>query len=237
MKKTIAIFAGMPQEICSEGTEAWWDKPWHTASYKAPVKERVWVRYQGIEGDGQADRRVHGGADKALCVYPSEHYSFWQTTLGLPDFSLGAFGENLALSGLTEADACVGDVYALGETLVEVSQPRQPCWKLARRWRIKDLPLQVDRSGFTGFYFRVLRHGHIGEGDSLTLEQRPFPQWSITRCNDVMSREEGGSEAAEALSECPALAASWRDELFARARKSAPAASAARVQSRLSGPQ
>jgi MOSC domain-containing protein YiiM len=223
-----ALFLGRAQEIASTGTESWWDKPWSTGFYKQRQSAESWLGYEGLRGDEQADRRVHGGVDKAVCVYPGEHYPDWRAALRLPDLPLGAFGENFTTLGLLESTVCIGDVFSLGEARVQVSQPRQPCWKLARRWRIKDLTLQVERTGRTGFYFRVLHHGAFRAGDRLALLERPCPEWTIQRCNEVIHHEKDDLATARALAECRFLSATWKDSLWARATKPAKASVAAR---------
>jgi MOSC domain-containing protein YiiM len=219
MSQVAAVFFGAARKIPDTGTGAWWDKPWETGFLKEARPGRCWLGYEGFRGDEQSDRRFHGGADKAVCVYPGEHYGYWQRELGQREIGPGAFGENLTVSDLREDQVCVGDVLRAGEALVQVSQPRQPCWKLARRWRVKDLALQVERTGFTGYYLRVLRHGWVSAGDTVVREERPFPQWSIEECNQVMHHRKKDRAAALALSECPALSASWKDSLFARGNR------------------
>lgn len=214
-----ALNIGHAQEITPEGSGEWWDKGWQTGFYKEPQNAPCWLGYEGFRGDEQADRRHHGGVDKAVCVYPAQHYACWRDLLSLDELPHGAFGENLTVSGLAEEDFCIGDVFSLGEALVQVSQPRQPCWKLARRWRVKDLTARVEQTGFTGFYFRVLHHGYVSTGDKLALQQRLFPQWTIARCNQIMHHQKGDADAARALSECPLLSASWKDGLWARAQR------------------
>lgn len=217
-------------EIAAGGTDAWWDKPWTTSFYKQAVTHPLWLGYEGLRGDQQADRRYHGGADKAVCVYPLEHYADWRASLGLPEMSPGAFGENFTTTGLVEAGVCIGDVFAVGrgDALVQISQPRQPCWKLARRWRVKDLTAQVERTGRTGFYFRVLQHGEVGAGDAFTLLERPFPQWTVGLANELMHHRRDDHAAAQALASCPALSASWKDSLWSRAQTTAAVQEAAR---------
>ena len=206
------------QDIAATGTDEWWDKPWRTSFHKQPAIGSLWLGYEGFREDEQADRRVHGGVDRAVCVYAAEHYPGWRSTLGLPDLPHGAFGENLTTQGLVESGLCIGDVFTLGEARVQVSQPRQPCWKLARRWRIKDLTAQVERTGLTGWYFRVLQHGMVSAEDSLALVDRPCPEWTIERCNEVMYRRKDDPAAARELAGCALLAGSWKDELWSRAR-------------------
>lgn len=218
-----ALHLGSAREIACTGSEEWWDKPWTTGFIKTPQAGACWLGYEGFKGDEQADRRHHGGVDKAVCVYPAEHYLHWRTTLRLPELGYGAFGENLTTSGCTEAHVCIGDVFSLGEALVQVSQPRQPCWKLARRWRVKDLTAQVERNGFTGYYFRVLRHGWVKVGDQATLLEHTFPQWTVARCNEIMHHQKQDSQSAAQLADCSALSASWKDSLWARAQHNAKA--------------
>lgn len=216
-----SLLLGHAREITPVGSGEWWDKDWQTGFYKEPQSAPCWLGYEGFRGDEQADRRFHGGVDKAVCVYPEEHYAYWREILPLDELPHGAFGENLTVSGLVEKAVCVGDLFRLGGALVQVSQPRQPCWKLARRWRIKDLTAQVEQTGFTGFYFRVMHHGQVSAGDELILQQRPFPQWTIARCNEIMHHQKGDAGPALALSECPLLSASWKDGLWARAQRAA----------------
>lgn len=226
-----ALFLGSAQDVSASGTGAWWDKPWRTGYYKQPQGGACWLGYEGFRGDEQADRRYHGGVDKAVCVYPVEHYVHWRQQNELQNLPHGAFGENLAASGLLEAEVCIGDVFALGSARVQVSQPRQPCWKLARRWRVKDLTAQVEQTGFTGFYFRVLQHGSITTGDAFMLLERPCPQWTIQRCNELMHHDQGNHDAARALAECPQLSGSWKDSLWARVQATAHRRSAnARIE-------
>ncbi|WP_052572879.1 MOSC domain-containing protein [Haloferula sp. BvORR071] len=219
--KVLALHIGRALHIESTSTGEWWDKPWDTGFYKQPQTGPCWLGYEGFRSDEQADRRYHGGSEKAVCVYPAEHYPYWREALEYPDLPHGAFGENLTIEGLPETEICIGDRFSLGEAVVQVSQPRQPCWKLARRWQVKDLPLQVERTGFTGYYFRVLHHGHVRPGDTLELTQRPFFEWTIARCNEVMHHGKGGPGAARALAECPLLSSSWKDGLWMRAEKMA----------------
>lgn len=192
------------------------DRPWNTGFRKRAQTGPVWLGYQGFRGDEQADRRNHGGVDKAVCVYPARHYAAWCEELGLPGFGPGAFGENLTLGGIDEDAACVGDVFRIGSARVQVSQPRQPCWKLGRIHGVPDLAARVERNGRTGFYFRVLEHGAVSEGDLLELLERPFPDWTIRRCNEVKHHRKDAVDEARALASVPPLSGSWKDSLWSR---------------------
>src|SRR5688572_24480431 len=140
-------------------------EPWTSGIYKSPVHGRVALSLTNLAGDGQADLRVHGGPDKAVCVYAAEHYSSWREELGVEDCGPGWFGENFSVEGQSEKDAAVGDTYRIGTALVQISQPRAPCWKLGRRWNRPDMPKLVVQSGRTGWYLRVLEPGEVECGD------------------------------------------------------------------------
>ena len=213
-----SLHIGVPEALGVEGAAAWYDEPWTTAIFKRRVDGAVSVGPLGLAGDSQADTRVHGGRDKAICVYPAVHYPAWQRELGREDFADGAFGENLTVTGLSEPTVCIGDVYVIGTgveaVLAQVSQPRQPCWKLARKWQLKDLTARAVANGRTGWYFRVLRSGTIRPGDHLRLEERPHPTWTISAANLVMHHRVGDTHALASLD---ALSESWKKTLASRA--------------------
>jgi MOSC domain-containing protein YiiM len=216
--KLLALHRGPAADIATTGSDAWWDKPWRTGFCKQPYPGPLHLGPTGLEGDEQADLVNHGGPDKAVCVYPDEHYTHWRTTLNLPDLPHGAFGENFTTFGRAESDVCIGDVFEFADgTLVQVSQPRQPCWKLARRWRVKDLAAQVERTCRTGWYFRVLVPGPVSAGETLTHRERPHPEWHVSLANEVMHHRKDDRAAAAKLAACPALSESWRRTLSARA--------------------
>jgi MOSC domain-containing protein YiiM len=145
------ILIGKPQAFGQKDAAHPMDREWESGIVKHAVTGKIWAGKTNLEGDGQADLKHHGGLEKAIFVYPASHYDYWQKTLQKPDFMMGAFGENLAVQHLTEDEICIGDVYQVGEAIVQVSQPRQPCWKPARRWKMKDLALQVQQQGMAGW--------------------------------------------------------------------------------------
>jgi len=188
-------------------------RPWRSAIWKQPVLVPLDLGWQGLAGDQQANRRVHGGPDKAVCVYSLDHAAWWRETLGAPEWGPGAVGENFTVTGQTETSVCLGDIYEVGSALVQVSQPRSPCRTLARRWERPDLPKRVVQSGRSGWYLRVLREGRVETGTALMLVERPFPDWTIARVNDVSyGLVPGiGEDDLRALAEVPVLAAAWHD--------------------------
>ena len=215
--KLLSIQVGRPQTLGHASAADWPDRSWTTGFFKVPVAGPVWLGREGLAGDGQADLRNHGGPDKAVNVYPAEHYPHWAKEIGVTELPRPAFGENFTTAGLLENEVCIGDVIAVGTTLVQLSQPRQPCWKLSRRWRVRDLALRVQQSGRTGWYFRVLREGEVEGGQSLTLLERPHPEWTVAAANEVMHGRQHDRAAAAALASCPALAITWRESLGRRA--------------------
>lgn len=149
---------------------------------------RIWCGEEGLAGDEQGDRLFHGGPDKAVHHYPGEHYAFWQARLGARELwsRPGAFGENISTRTFTEHEVCIGDRFSLGDVLLEVSQARQPCWRLNLRFAHADMSRWVQQSGKTGWYYRVLQSGWVAAGDELILQARPTPQWPLSRILDVL---------------------------------------------------
>jgi MOSC domain-containing protein YiiM len=225
----LSIQVGLPKSLGVTGAPDPMDRPWSTGFFKEPIQGEVWLGSTNLAGDGQADLKYHGGVEKAVLAYAAEHYPSWQARLKLPDLSYGAFGENFTVADQTESSVCIGDIYDIGEAQVQVSQPRQPCWKLSRRWRIRDLALQVQRTGQTGWYFRVLNEGAVEAGMELVLRDRPFPHWTITRANQIMHHNLNNREAAAELANCPLLASNWQRTLLNRAARNSNPDSAPRL--------
>ena len=172
---------------------------------------KVHCRTLGLVGDEQGDLRVHGGPDKAVHHYPSEHYDAWRAEMGPHTLleSPAAFGENLHSSGLTEADVCLGDRFRVGDVLLEVSQARQPCWKLNERFGRRDMAAQVQRTGRTGWYYRVLEEGELWAGADMLLQARPYPEWSLARLLDILYRPSLDAAELRAARALP-LPANWQ---------------------------
>lgn len=183
---------------------------------KRAVEGPVRIGPEGLAGDEQGDRRVHGGPDKAIHHYPRDHYASWQGEVGAHALlqAAGAFGENISTSGITEADVCLGDRLRLGSALVEVSQARQPCWKLSDRFGIADMARRVQDSGRSGWYYRVLETGTVQAGDTLVLVDRPHPHWPLPRLSELLYRRTLDRDELHGALALP-LVPSWR-KLFER---------------------
>lgn len=158
----------------------------------------------GLENDEQGDTRNHGGPEKALHHYAADNYAWLKANLPSPasDRCLpGAFGENLVSKGITERDVCVGDIFQLGGAVIEVSQPRQPCWRLNQRFGISDMSHRLQNSLRTGWYYRVLQPGQISVNDVLHLQERPSPEWTLHRILELLYKDTLNQEALTVLSE------------------------------------
>jgi MOSC domain-containing protein YiiM len=212
--RLVRILVGKPRDLGGDGAPTW-----RSGICKEPVDGPVWLGKTNLSGDGQADLKHHGGSDKAVLAYAEAHYPRWQKELGLPRFFHGATGENFVIAHQTEESVCIGDTYRIGKAVVQVSQPRQPCWKPARRWNVPDLALRMQNTGRTGWYFRVLEEGAVETGTEVILLDRPYPQWTIARCNEIMYRRREDRESAMQLAACPSLSESWVRTLLKRAEE------------------
>lgn len=180
---------------------------------KTPAEGERWLGATGLQGDAQADLRIHGGVEKAVHHYPREHYAHWAARSRRADLleRPGAFGENISTTGWNESNVCIGDVVRLGDALVQVSQGRQPCWKLDLRFGEPGTAREMQASGRTGWYYRVLEPGLVRSGATASLVERPHPDWPLARLIALLfSREERLAPEWALASELPALAERWR---------------------------
>ena len=161
--KVVSVNVGLPRDI------EWRGELVTTGIFKSPVPGPVVVRTLNLDGDRQADLTVHGGARKAVYVYPHEHYEYRRQKLPDADLGFGAFGENLTIEGLLETDVSVGDTLEIGTARFSVTQIRMPCYKLAVRFDRLDMVKRFTQSGRSGFYLQVLQEGLIHTGDGIRL--------------------------------------------------------------------
>ncbi|HET7657729.1 MAG TPA: MOSC domain-containing protein, partial [Bacillales bacterium] len=162
--QVMSIHVGRPKVVAFENQEIW------TAIYKHPIEGPAFLSKTQLDGDAQADLKNHGGANKALCVYANDHYDEWGKMMGRT-LGPGAFGENITVSGLTEDKVHIGDVFQFGEAVVQVSQPRQPCFKLANKMGMPEIIKHIQERGWSGYYLRVLKEGWISKNDRMTRTQ------------------------------------------------------------------
>jgi len=172
----------------------------------------------GLAGDEQGDPRHHGGPDKAVHAYPLAHYALWRAEHPevSDSFVRGGFGENLVVGGLDESGVCLGDLWQVGACLLQVSQGRQPCWKLNLRFGLPDMARKVQDSGRSGWYFRVLRGGQIAAPAIAQLVGRPHAEWPLSRVSDLLYHDRLNTGALAELAQIPGLPISWQRLVQAR---------------------
>jgi len=210
------LFTGKVKKLGDPDAKDPMKREWESGIFKQSTSEKVWLSETGLTGDEQADKKNHGGPEKALFAYPIKHYTYWQEEHGHEGFRPGAMGENIAVLEMDEYTVCIGDTYEYGDSIIQVSQPRRPCWKPARRFQIKDLSLRIQNSGKTGWYFRVLKEGYVSSEAELKLMERPYPQWTIQTCNEVMYVHKDDLRLTEKLASCEYLAVNWKRTLTKR---------------------
>ena len=190
-----------------------------TAIDRQPVEGRVALGTLGLDGDRVGSTKHHGGRDKAVCCFASEHYAHFEGLLGRP-LERPAFGENFTLEGIIETDVRIGDSFRAGAALVQISQPRQPCATLAAKHDSTDLPKWINDAGFGGFYLRVLEPGEVAGGDEFALVDRFGPGMTVALATSIMLGRES-DDAMCRLADLPALSTSWWERLQAKLEKRA----------------
>ena len=211
-----SIQIGMPRQLGTPGSEDPNQRPWFSGFMKAKVSGSVEVTLTGIQGDGQADLKNHGGPDKAILCYNASHFSFWAKIFPHADVSGGMFGENLTIDSMPEDEVCIGDTFAIGNVVVQVTQPRQPCWKLGRRWNEPTLPKLVVKNGFCGWYLRVITAGIIEAGQDYQSIERPNPEWTVRRAHETMYRKDASTTDLKELANLPELSPAWQHHLLTK---------------------
>ncbi len=202
--KLLSVNVGLPREIESKG------KIVRTSIFKEPVSGRVQVAKLNVEGDQQSDLTVHGGVDKAVYAYPSEHYSFWQGEFPAMELPWGVFGENFTTEGLLE-NTRIGDRLRIGSAEFVVTQPRMPCFKLGIRFNRPDMVKRFLQSGRTGFYLAVTKEGEVAAGDSIELLERDEHNVAIADIVDLYRGDATNQDMLRRVSELTSLPESWRD--------------------------
>ncbi|MGG6309472.1 MOSC domain-containing protein [Paenibacillus macerans] len=204
-----SINVGRPVQVEHQG------KPVLSGIFKTPVEGPLHLSTVNFAGDEQADLRFHGGPDKAVCVYPYERYAYWEREFGMT-LGWGAFGENITTEGMLEEDIRIGDKFRLGEAVVQVSQPRQPCFKVGVKHGLPELPIRIQQTGYTGYYFRVLQEGKVRPEDSLQLIEKHPAGVTLAYANRVMHVDKDDADGMRRILAVDELSASWRETLTAR---------------------
>ena len=202
--KIISLNVGLPRLVLRNG------EPVSTGIFKEPVAGRVMMRKLNLDGDRQADLSVHGGPEKAVYVYPSEHYDFWKRELSEMDLPWGMFGENLTTTGLFETETHVGDKFRVGAAEVMVTQPRIPCYKLGIRFGRVDIIKRFLISERSGFYVSVLKEGEVGTGDEFELLEKNASGVTVVDVTRLYSTDRENAELLQRAIATEALPESWR---------------------------
>src|SRR6266566_3068296 len=200
----LSVNVGLPREVI------WQGKVVTTGIFKKPVNTPVMVRTLNLDGDRQADLTVHGGVDKAIYAYPSEHYDYWRTELAGVDLPWSMFGENLTTEGLLEENVYIGDRFRVGETEVMVTEPRMPCYKLGIKFGRADIIKRFLASRRTGFYFGVMREGMVGAGDAAELIEREQQEISVADITRLYAFEKNDLKSLSRAIEVEALSENWK---------------------------
>ena len=208
--RVISVNVGAPRDVVVRGETI------RTAIWKTPVEGPVHVRLHNLDGDGQADPTVHGGPNKAVYAYPSEHYEYWRRELPDAELPWGVFGENLTIEGLRETDVHVGDELTLGTAVLRVTQPRLPCFKLALRFNRPDMVKRFLKSRRTGFYFQIAREGALQVQDSITLTPAPFPSVTIAQMVELFTADTPDEDLLRRAASVPNLPPFWREQFLSR---------------------
>ncbi len=213
--KILSLNVGLPREV------SWQGKLVTTGIFKEPVKGPVILRTLNLDGDGQADLTVHGGASKAVYAYPSEHYNYWRTELPGVDLPWGMFGENFTTEGLLEDAVYIGDRFRIGETEVMVTEPRMPCYKLGIKFGRAEIIKRFLASRRTGFYFAVIREGMVAAGDALKLIGHEQQEISVADITRLYGFESDDVKTLRRAIEVEALPESWKGYFRHRLEKQA----------------
>lgn len=187
-----------------------------SAINKQTVNGKIWLHCEGLAGDEQADTRFHGGPDRALHHYPREHYPTWRRHYPQRAWQAPEFGENLSSLGLLESQVCIGDLFRWGGALLQVSQPRSPCYRLGLRKDLAELPLAMQSNGRCGWFYRVLREGAVSSDDPLELVQRSYPGLSVAWAIRSFFHFPLERAGLHQLVACAALSERWRQAAAAR---------------------
>ena len=208
--KLLSVNVSLPKEVPYKA------KTTMTGIFKQPVTGRVMLRTLNLDGDGQADLQAHGGIYKAVYVYSIENYDYWKAALGRNNFSIGQFGENFTVEHMLDQDIHIGDVFRVGSALVEVTQPRVPCYKLGIIMGLPKFPKQFLESCRVGFYFRVLQEGEVGAGDVIERVTIDPERMTVQEMCHLLYFEPNNLEGAQKALRISALSPGWRGSFVER---------------------
>jgi MOSC domain-containing protein YiiM len=208
--KLLSVNVGLPRLL------AWKGATFKTGIFKKPVSGRVMLRTTNLDGDRQADLSVHGGPNKAVYAYPSEHYEYWRAELPKHQLDWGAFGENLTTEGLLETQVSIGDRYRVGSAVIMVRTPRLPCFKLGAKFQRDDIIQRFLHSGRSGFYFSVIEEGEVGAGDHFEFFEGEDPNLTIAEMCRLYASGSPDLKSLQRAVQVKLLPEGWRERFQAR---------------------
>lgn len=209
--KIVSLNVGLPRTVVMDAKQV------TTGIFKEPVAGRIAMRRLNFDGDGQADLESHGGVNKAIYLYPYEHYAFWEEKLGRNELPWGSFGENVTTEGLNEQETRIGDRLRIGSAVVMITQPRMPCFKLAGKFGLEDLPKRFLASGRTGFYAAVCQEGFAGAADPIEIVFRDERTPTVAEIVSLQQEKNGSNpQLLRRAVETEALSEEWREKFRRR---------------------
>ena len=186
--KIISLQVGKVKSLGNKNSKKNLDKSWESASFKNATHEQVWANKLSLVGDEVADKIHHGGLDKAIFANSHENYDRWANFLHLNAIPFGALAENLTVTGLHESNVYLGDIHKIGSAILQVSQPRKPCWKISKKWNNKNFTKEIYTSGLTGWYYRVIEEGFIKTEDKISILYQEDIKISILDANHAFNK-------------------------------------------------
>lgn len=216
MAKILSVQVGRAKTYGDAQSKDFLEKEWQSASFKEVSHTPRFAHFTGLAGDEVADTVHHGGVDKAIFANSYENYAHWATFLEQKSLPFGALAENLTITGLHEQSVMLGEVHQIGTAILQVSQPRKPCWKISRRWNHKAFTNEIFTSGLTGWYYKVLQEGLIGSDDEIKVIQQKTPQISILKANEAFREPEKYKSILETILDIPSLASSYQESIVKR---------------------
>jgi MOSC domain-containing protein YiiM len=210
--KIVSVNIGLPREVVWKGITV------HTAIFKEPVAGAVPIRELNLAGDQQADLIVHGGPEKAVYAYPAEHYEYWRKQLSDESLSWGAFGENLTTEGLWEDKLVIGDLLRVGSAILQITQPRMPCYKLELRFNRDDMIKRFLLSGRSGFYFSVIERGDVAAGSKVEILDRDPDRITVSDIVRLYLGQKRDPELLKRATNVGSLPENWKTQLLQRAQ-------------------
>ncbi|MBP1680436.1 MAG: hypothetical protein H6Q35_775 [Proteobacteria bacterium] len=216
MVKILSVQVGRAKTYGDAQSKDFLEKEWQSASFKEVSHTPLFANFTGFSGDEVADTIHHGGVDKAIFANSYENYAHWASFLEQKSLPFGALAENLTITGLHEQSVMLGEVHQIGTAILQVSQPRKPCWKISRRWNHKAFTNEIFTSGLTGWYYKVLQEGLIGSDDEIKVIQQKTPQISILKANEAFREPEKYQSILETILDIPSLASSYQESIVKR---------------------